>query len=199
MVVIDVSGVVLETERLVLRAFRLDDLDDFYEYASVAGVGEMAGWSYHKSKTESLEILNMFISGKKEFAIVDKATVSAVHPRGKLIGSLGINESVRTQADNKIYAGLIMRELGFVLSKAYWGRGLIPEACRAVIEWLFSETNLDAITISHFIENAQSKRVIARHSKYKILSVVCLRQAKGQNFIHSRANEQHNLEQYTHL
>lgn len=33
----------IQTPRLVLRAFRQLDLDDLYAYASVAGVGEMAG------------------------------------------------------------------------------------------------------------------------------------------------------------
>lgn len=40
---IDISGICLETERLILRPWTKEDLDDFYEYASVDGVGEMAG------------------------------------------------------------------------------------------------------------------------------------------------------------
>ena len=44
---IDISNVILKTNRLILRPWRLEDLDDFYEYASVEGVGEMAGWKHH--------------------------------------------------------------------------------------------------------------------------------------------------------
>ena len=40
-----IDGIKLETERLVLRAFKDSDLNDFYEYASEDGVGEMAGWN----------------------------------------------------------------------------------------------------------------------------------------------------------
>jgi len=36
--------VVLETERLVLRSWQESDLHDLFAYASVPGVGEMAGW-----------------------------------------------------------------------------------------------------------------------------------------------------------
>ena len=36
---IDITGVVLTTERLILRPWRMDDLNDFFEYASVEGVG----------------------------------------------------------------------------------------------------------------------------------------------------------------
>ena len=66
---IDISNVVLRTERLILRPWRMDDLNDFYEYASVDGVGQMAGWKPHESVEESRSILNMFINEKKTFAI----------------------------------------------------------------------------------------------------------------------------------
>ena len=62
---IDISNVKLETERLILRAWEITDLDNFFEYASINGVGEKAGWEHHKSKDESLEILKMFINKKK--------------------------------------------------------------------------------------------------------------------------------------
>ena len=45
------NGLTIETERLILRPWKQTDLDDFFEYASVDGVGEMAGWcscSIHK-------------------------------------------------------------------------------------------------------------------------------------------------------
>ncbi len=80
---IDISNVVLRTERLILRPWRESDLDDFFEYASVDGVGEMAGWSHHKTKEETQAILTAFISGKKTFAI---------ECGGKVIGSLGIEK-----------------------------------------------------------------------------------------------------------
>ena len=66
---IDISNVVLKTQRLLLRPWRDDDLDDFFEYASVDGVGEMAGWSHHKTKEETKTILAAFIKEKKTFAI----------------------------------------------------------------------------------------------------------------------------------
>lgn len=40
---IDITNVCLETPRLLLRSWKETDLQDFYEYASVDGVGQMAG------------------------------------------------------------------------------------------------------------------------------------------------------------
>ncbi len=145
---IDISNVILKTKRLVLRPFQLDDLDDFYEYAKVDGVGQMAGWMPHQSKEESQAILNMFIEEKKTFAL---------EYHGKVIGSLGIeeyNEKILPEYDSK--KG---RELGFVLSKDYWGLGLMPEAVKEVIQYCFKIVGLDFLVCGHFVENLQSKRV----------------------------------------
>lgn len=145
---IDLSDVILTTERLTLRPWRLSDLDDFFAYASVDGVGQMAGWNPHKSKEESLAILQMFLAGKKTFAI---------EYEGKVIGSLGIekyNEALYPELEP-----LRCRELGFVLSKAYWGMGLMPEAVREVIRYLFETVRLDAILCGNFLWNRQSARV----------------------------------------
>ena len=145
---IDISGVVLKTERLILREWRYSDLDDFYEYASVPGVGEMAGWPHHKSIEESKEILDRFISKKNQFCL---------EYNGKAIGSLGIelyNEEKLKELDK-----LKAREIGFVLSKDYWGKGLMPEAVKAVIDYLFNTVGLDVLVCGHFEFNEQSKRV----------------------------------------
>ena len=80
---IDISNVTLKTPRLTLRPWRESDLNDFFEYASVDGVGQMAGWLPHKDKDESRAILARFIEGKKTFAL---------EKDGKVIGSLGIEE-----------------------------------------------------------------------------------------------------------
>ena len=62
---IDISNVVLRTERLILRPWTLDDVDDMYEYAKVEGVGIWAGWLHHKDKEESRRIVENFIKHKK--------------------------------------------------------------------------------------------------------------------------------------
>lgn len=150
---IDISNAFIETERLILRPWHKEDLQDFYEYASVPGVGEMAGWKHHESIDKSEEILKLFIEGKSTFAVQYKENK-------KVIGSLGIHGSW-TSKDEK-YAHLNSKEIGYVLSKKYWGKGLMAEAVKAVINYCFKELGLEALTICHFVENIQSKRVIEK-------------------------------------
>ena len=148
---IDITGTVLTTDRLTLRPWRGSDLADFYEYASVDGVGQMAGWVPHRNKEESKVILSHFIEGKHVFAL---------EYQGKVIGSLGI-EKYREENYPELDA-LQGREIGYVLSKAYWGQELMPEAVKAVIDWLFNEIQLDFIICGHFVQNNRSRRVIEK-------------------------------------
>ena len=145
------NGTILQTERLVLRPFCQDDLADFYEYASVEGVGERAGWPHHTSIDESQRILNNFIAEDKTFAIVLKET-------NKVIGSLGVQEYGMEEKLTE-FDGYLGREIGYVLAKEHWGKGLMTEAVKAVINYLFDVCNLDFLTCGYFDFNVQSKRV----------------------------------------
>jgi len=155
-VAIDMSGTVIETERLVLRPWRESDLADFYAYASMEGLGAMAGWKRHESMEESKGILEMFIDEKSCFALEHKAD-------RKVIGSLGLHNSWANEGEKYArYKGLRLKEIGYALSKDYWGRGLMPEAVRAVIDHYFGTREVDAFTCGHFVSNAQSRRVIEK-------------------------------------
>ncbi len=148
---IDIRNVILETERLILRPWKASDLEDFYEYASVDGVGQMAGWNPHKSIEESRGILDRFIAGSHQFALELKEN-------GKVIGSLGIESSERRGLPEP-YASQPGRELGYVLSKDYWGRGLMTEAVRRAIRYCFEEAGCEFLTINYYQENLRSARV----------------------------------------
>ncbi len=146
-------GLVLETPRLLLRAWEMSDLLDMYAYASVEGVGEMAGWPHHESLEESAKILQLFIENQSNFAIEDKST-------GHVIGSVGLHKS--WASDIRRFQDERLVEIGYVLAKAAWGQGLMPEAAAAVIDWLFTEKDVDIITVAHMISNTRSERVIRR-------------------------------------
>ncbi len=150
---IDTSKIRIITNRILLRGFMQSDLDDFYEYAKIEGVGEMAGWPYHKSIEESQIILDNFINNKNVLAVVDKKS-------NKVIGSFGFNNSWANN-DEK-FKDLMSVDIGYVLSKDYWGKGLMSEIVSEVLNYLFKNYDLDIITCSHFKENTRSKRVIEK-------------------------------------
>ena len=149
---IDISKTRIETPRLILRPWQDSDLEDFYAYASEEGVGEMAGWAHHQSMEESRKILDLFMEGKHTFAL-------ELRENGHVIGSLGLEERDENLDLPKTLKG---REIGYVLRKEYWGRGLMPEAVQAVIDYSFRELKLDYLTCGHFLRNSQSARVIEK-------------------------------------
>ena len=149
---VDVTDIRIETDRLILRPWRESDLDHFYEYASVDGVGQRCGWLPHESMEESKTILDMFIAERKTLALELKEN-------GKVIGSIGLESR---DIDLGIEATLQGREIGYVLNKDYWGLGLMPEAVKAVIDHCFKELNFDWLTCGHFVWNDQSRRVVEK-------------------------------------
>lgn len=144
----------IETERLILRNWSIDDLDDFYEYAKSKNIGPSAGWKPHSNKEESKKILMSFIKADETWAIEYKEN-------SKVIGSIGLHkDDMRTGVNSKM--------LGYVLSEDYWGHGLITEASKAIINFAFNELNLDVLSVYHFRFNQKSKRVIEKCSfKYE--------------------------------
>ena len=148
---IDVTNIRIETERLILRPWRETDLEDMFEYARVPGVGEMAGWPHHKNRETTRQVIDMFIRDKDVLALELKET-------GKVIGSLGIHEN----DNDHVGPGYLGREVGYVLGKDYWGRGLVPEAVKAVIDYCFEMLGYDYLLCGHFPWNNQSRRVIEK-------------------------------------
>lgn len=148
---IDISGTTLKTARLTLRSWVQEDLEDFYEYASVDGVGQMAGWLPHESRDTTQMVLGSFIAHKKTFAL---------EYQGKVIGSLGIENYKEDEFPE--LDSLSGRSIGYVLSKDHWGKGLMPEVVKAVQKYLFEDVGLDFLIISHYDFNHQSRRVIEK-------------------------------------
>lgn len=137
----------IETERLILRAWAPQDVDDLFEYANNPNVGPHAGWKPHESKTESLEIMQtLFINQYQCWAVVYKED-------GKVIGSIGFEY-------DKKRPGINCRELGYAMSENYWGKGIMTEAAIAVIRYGFEEMCLDMISICRNPMNVRSGRVI---------------------------------------
>jgi pepF/M3 family oligoendopeptidase len=138
----------LETARLILRNWQLEDALDLYAYASDPSVGPQAGWAPHKNVEESQKIVQLFIAHNDVWALQDKVS-------GKVIGSVGLHE--RTGL-----TGQKAKTLGYVLSPKYQGLGLMTEACSAVIRYVFNETDLDLLAVDHFLHNEKSRRVIEK-------------------------------------
>lgn len=142
----------IETDRLLLRPWHIEDAEELYEYAKDPAVGPNAGWKPHDSVEESREIIKMFIDPERIgviFAIEEKES-------GKVIGSIGIEEDGRRPQVEGVFS------LGYVLSQSCWGRGLMTEAVNAAVKYAFREWKAKLLSVNHYPENDRSRRVIEK-------------------------------------
>lgn len=138
----------LETERLYLRKWSKKDAADVFEYAKDPAVGPIAGWKPHTSPAESKMIINEVFLQKMSWAIEDKES-------GRVIGSIGFEK-------DKFRPDIQSREMGYSLSREYWGRGLMTEAAKKLIEYAFEVMGLEVLAITTSDRNLRSQRVIEK-------------------------------------
>lgn len=135
----------LETARLILRPWREDDAEDLYKYASDAEVGPPAGWPPHASVEHSREIIRTVLSAPDTFAVCLKDD-------GRPIGSIGFHRKDLAQSYDEY-------ELGYWIGRAFWGKGLIPEAAREMLRYAFEELRMNRIWCGYYEGNEKSRRV----------------------------------------
>ncbi|MBI9014768.1 MAG: GNAT family N-acetyltransferase [Clostridiales bacterium] len=138
----------LETERLIIRRWKLSDSADHFEYAESELVGPNAGWKPLTSEEQSKSFIKWFMTCDYVYAIELKEN-------NKVIGGIGINEKF----PNPSIVDMKQRQIDYDLNPQYWGRGLVPEAVNRLIKFGFEEMNLDIIWCNHYEENYNSRRV----------------------------------------
>ncbi len=139
----------ITTPRLILRHIRVEDADDIFAYASSPHVGPNAGWKPHESMEETLEVMQaVFLNQESVFGIV-------LTESGKMIGSLGLVPDPKRQNER-------VRMLGYALGEAYWGRGMMTEAVRAILKYGFEELGLDLISAYCYPFNQRSKALLKK-------------------------------------
>lgn len=139
-----------ESKRLVMRPFRQSDINDFFEYAKNPEVGPNAGRKPHETKLDTQKILDIFMGNKGDIIFAPE-----LKENGKVIGSVGLGGDEKRALPDCL-------EAGYVLSRDYWGRGLMTEAVRAALKFGFEELGLSMISVGHFPGNLRSKRVIEK-------------------------------------
>ena len=142
---------VIDTGRLLLRRFTLDDLPAFYHLASRPEIIRYAQSTPVASLEEARELMkaaplrDYATHGYGRFACVWKET-------GEVIGFSGL----------KFVPEIGDTELGYRFFKEYWGKGLATEAGRASIEFARSDLGLTRLVAMVHPENVASAKVVEK-------------------------------------
>ena len=142
---IELKPAVIETERLTLRPFRVDDAQAMFDnWASDPVVTRFLTWPSHKSVDVTRAVISSWVErGSAEWCIVPKEF-------GEAMGSMGV---VNVDGDTV--------EVGYCLSQKCWGRGYAAEALKATIQALFA-MGARRVTAKHDVNNPNSGRVMQK-------------------------------------
>ncbi|MBP3441014.1 MAG: GNAT family N-acetyltransferase [Tidjanibacter sp.] len=142
----------LTTPRLLLRPWREEDADTLFRWAQNPAVGPIAGWPAHRSPEESREIIRTVFSAPETYAIVLREEMIPIGAIAIKSGE-GLSPSLRGTGD---------AELGYWLAEEYWGRGLMTEAARAIIERAFGTLGYRRLWCGYYEGNERSRRVMEK-------------------------------------
>ena len=139
---------VLRTERLILRRFRLNDVDDVLAYANDEEWQRYLlplPYPYERVHAEQF-VSESFLKdwkSKPTFAIVFDDTV---------IGGINLSVDKRHQT----------AEMGYSIARKHWGNGYATEAAHAVVNWAFEAFCLAKTYAVANVDNRRSWRVMER-------------------------------------
>ena len=139
----------LDTPRLHLRAMRVKDSADMFDYARRPEVSRYLLWSPHPDVAYTKRYLEYLagryrIGAHYEWAVIHKES-------GRMIGTCGF---ARVDTVNNT------AELGYVLHPDFHGQGLITEAAECVLHFGFCVMGLNRIEARYMLGNDASRRVM---------------------------------------
>jgi RimJ/RimL family protein N-acetyltransferase len=141
----------LETERLVMREWRDDDLDAFHAINSDPRVMETLGPV--KSREEVKALIERLQKQQQKDGVCFWALDAKTDDR--LIGWCGMIRGDHSPIADKL-------EIGWRLAYDSWGKGYITEAAKACIAWAAAEFPDEAVWAITSKNNARSRAVMER-------------------------------------
>lgn len=142
----------IETERLYLRRFTVDDAQDMYRnWACDPEVTKYLRWQPHESVEETAGLLRIWTGQYENLNYYHWAI--ALKENNMAIGSIGILEVSDLDESG---------EIGYCLGREWWGKGLMTEAARGVISFGFNQIGLNRLEAFHSVNNPASGRVMQK-------------------------------------
>ena len=142
----------LETERLILRRFVIEDSAALYKnWASDEEVTKYLTWPTHSSQEVSKSVIEDWVNSYSIESYYQWAIV--LRDRGEPIGSIAV---VHMNED------ISMAHVGYCIGKTWWHKGITSEALKAVMDFLFDVVDVNRIEARHDPRNPNSGKVMEK-------------------------------------
>ncbi len=141
----------LETERLALRGY---DLDDAERVAELVGNYEVAKTTQNIPHPYSLEMAKNWISSHAQSLNEGDRIAYAILVKGprELVGTVSLIDIQECQAS-----------LGYWIGQPYWGKGYCTEAVSAILDYAFAELRIESVYADHYSNNPASGKVMVKN------------------------------------
>lgn len=141
----------IETTRLTLRRLELSDAEMmFCNWTSDDKVTRFLRWDAHKLIDDTKNMIQQWVNNYQ----YDSTYYWGIYLKdGKMIGSIGI--TITSEYDFK-------GELGYKIGSRWWSQGYSSEAARAVIDYMFRNTDIERIDAYSSVENPASGKVMEK-------------------------------------
>ncbi len=145
----------VETDRLLLREFQLNDIDGFYELDSDPEVHRYLGNKPVQDKDFLVQVIKtvqqQYIdNGIGRWSVIEKST-------GEFVGWSGLKLNKDT-INNQIN----FYDLGYRIKRKLWGHGYATESAMAALNYGFSNLNANIIYANTHFNNSASERVLLK-------------------------------------
>ncbi len=142
----------LETERLILRQFKIEDYVEMYNnWACEDAVTKFLTWQTHTNQDVTKSVLADWIPKYENKDFYNWAI--ELKEENRLIGNISV-VSLREKTLSAI--------LGYCMGSKWWGKEIMPEAGKAVLKYLFEEVGFNRIAANHDKNNPKSGRVMQK-------------------------------------
>lgn len=142
----------LESPRLILRPFAAEDADMMYQnWASDEEVTKFLTWPPHGDKKVTRRLILQWVQEYEKKNYYN--WVIELKETGEVVGSIAVVN---------VKENILGAELGYCLGTKWWGKGIMPEAGKAVVEHLFMQVGFQRIAAAHDKNNPKSGRVMQK-------------------------------------
>jgi [ribosomal protein S5]-alanine N-acetyltransferase len=139
----------IRTARMLLRKPCAADAPlMFNAYAQDPAVTRYLTWRPHANIAETRAVIDRFLAAWERQE--GFCWLLFMSDAGEMIGSIG----ARTEDGGF--------NLGFLLARSYWGRGYMPEAITAVVDWAFTQPWVSRVWAACDVENHSSARALEK-------------------------------------
>ena len=143
--------ILIETPRLQMREFCLEDTDAVFEFGSNPEVAKYTGDKVTKTKEDARKIItDIWLPEYKKYGYARYALIHKADD--KLIGFCGLKYEPRLEGP----------DIGYRMLPEYWGKGLGTEAAKATLEYAVQTLGLKKIFGEAVAENVASCRILEK-------------------------------------